>query len=99
MKRFSFVFIPALSAALLSLTGCDQSGSTKVCVDQDNRRIDDAQCQGRGQSWRYYSHGASIPGVGFTAAGGSSAPAAGESYGVARGGFGEGGEGHGGFGE
>jgi hypothetical protein len=98
MKRFSFVFIPALSAVLLSLTGCDQSGS-KVCVDQDNRVVDDDSCLGS-HHWRYYGHGSATPAIGSFAAGGSSEPAAGESYGVSRGGFGEGGEGHGGgFGE
>lgn len=95
VKRFNFIFIPALSAALLSLTGCDQSGS-KVCVDKNNKVVDDGSCRGAQHSWRYYGHGSYVPAVGSVAAGGSSEPAAGESYGVSRGGFGEG---HGGSGE
>lgn len=99
-----------LSSAMLS--GCNDASAEQrnwaVCVDAQGKRIADAQCQqgagsaGAHGSWAYYGGGQRVPPVGEQAQGASHAPVPVGSYttapaeGVARGGFGATGEGHGG---
>jgi hypothetical protein len=96
-NRFKLVLVPAVSAALLAF-GCDGSRtSTRVCVDQQGRRLPDDQCRdNRYRSsfhhWYYVTGGGAMPPFGATVRGGSSSsgsssPASGFSS-VSRGGFG-----------
>lgn len=43
MKQLAF--LSAVAAAALSLTGCDEQRSTRVCMGQNNQRADDWNCQ------------------------------------------------------
>ncbi len=109
IDRSALVFLLGLATGALS--ACDdggQSGATgdwRVCVDDQNRRVGDAQCQ----NWRAdqpHAHFAYIPGgfvvppMGGVARGAASQPSAAGARvlaapegGVARGGFGGTGEG------
>jgi hypothetical protein len=105
IDRGALAIMLGLSAAVLS--GCDQPrGDWRVCQDSQGKRAADGACNTGGgyvggAHWLYI-RGGSAPAVGESISGGESAPSTGVNYGaapaegVARGGFGASGEGHGG---
>lgn len=113
MKRFNLVFVPAVAAAALTLFGCDESKPSKVCVDQYNTRVDDANCKSDDQTtrsdgsgywvyrWFYYRSPSYVPALGSTVDSddGSFSKSSSTTYStVSRGGFGESAESFGGEG-
>ena len=95
MKRFHLPLTTAISAAILASSGCSSgnewqtSENTKVCVDNEGKRVADDRCYtGTGYSgyrWYYISRGGYIPYYGYSAGGGSWSPdsTASGSYNVA----------------
>jgi len=105
IDRSALAIMLGLSAAVLA--GCEQSQvDWRVCQDPQGRRAPDTNCGSSGSyvggaHWLYI-RGGSAPAVGAAISGGESTPMAGVNYGaapsegIARGGFGEAGDGHGG---
>jgi hypothetical protein len=104
IDRGALAIMLGLSAAVL--TGCEQpQGDWRVCQDSQGKRAPDSDCGASnghvgGAHWLYIRGGAA-PAVGAAITDGESAPRSGVNYGaapsegIARGGFGEAGEGHG----
>lgn len=108
-KRRRSKAVPITVAALLGsgmLAGCGSQSYDQVCVDQNNKRLSDANCDNTatgytGSHWYYIPRGKGYtpPAVGGQVAGGSQfAPSSGKTYSGSPASGGEGKVSRGGFG-